>query len=161
MWVFTVGAERLSVFLMEGLGASVRNEGWPLRLTSLRRTSSRTDEGLKVSQDTRQVGVTASKVQFSEDRMCVRSGFMCAVRLYMLVEQTYTLLCIWYKVQSWLVGTNENGSEGWGSVSGQVSGQQVQAHCEDGGGDFLELFADMIMCKDVQNDCRWWLQPWN
>ena len=27
-----------------------------------------------MSQDTRQVGVTASKVQSSEDRMCVRSG---------------------------------------------------------------------------------------
>lgn len=53
------------------------------------------------------------------------------------------------------MGTNESGSEGGGSLSGQVSGQQVQAHCEDRGGDFLELFADMIMCKDVQNHCRW------
>lgn len=77
---------------MEGLGAWVRSEGWPHRLMSLRRTSSRTDEALKGSQDRGQVGVTASKAQ---DVRVLRS-YVCCVTAHAL-EGTYELLCIWYK----------------------------------------------------------------
>lgn len=153
-----MGVERWSVFLMEGLGAWVRIEGWPHRLTSLTKTSSHTDEALKGSQDRGQVGVTASKAQSPKHRMCVCSGVTCPVWLHMLWKGPISSFASGTResVQTWLVDTSENRSEHWGSLSGPVSGQQVQAHCEDGGWDFLGLFADMIMYKDVQTHL--WLQ---
>ena len=113
-------------------------------LTSRTRTTSQTDEALKVPEDTGQVDVTASKGESPEQGLCVSAGFCvcgvtaCACCGTSPVSSFASGTKEW--VQSRFAGTNESGTEGpevevrvLSGTEGHVSEQQGKAHCDGGG----------------------------